>query len=143
MAALKLGHTGAAMAIDVGEARDIHPKNKQEVGRRLALQALADAYQKPIAAHGPTYTSVKFTGETARVAFAHAKGLTARGGAPTSLEIAGDDRKFVPATATIEGDTLIVRSAGHFHTSRLLPMYLINGLLSMVLVGLSLALPAK
>lgn len=110
MAALKLGHTGAAMAIDVGEARDIHPKNKQEVGRRLALQALADAYLKPVMANGPTYAAVKFVGDAARVSFANAKGLMYRGGAPTSLEVAGEDRKFVPATSTVEGEVLVVRA---------------------------------
>lgn len=112
MAALQLGHTGAALAIDIGEARDIHPKNKQEVGRRLALQALADSYGKPVLANGPTYVSLKVVGDAARVSFANARGLTARGGTPTSLEVAGVDRKFVPATGTLDGETLVVRAPG-------------------------------
>ncbi|MCB8932879.1 MAG: sialate O-acetylesterase [Fimbriimonadaceae bacterium] len=110
-AALRLPHVGLATAIDVGEARDIHPKNKQAVGRRLALIALADAYRRPVQGFGPTYTGFAVEGSAIRVQFAAAQGLNARGGTVTSLEIAGDDRKFVPATGTVDGQTLVVRSA--------------------------------
>lgn len=110
-AALRLPNVGMATAIDVGDARDIHPKNKQAVGKRLALQALVDAYRRPVVAFGPTFTGFAVEGGALRVKFASAQGLTSRGGEVMGLEIAGEDHRFVPATGTIEGQTLVVRSA--------------------------------
>jgi len=64
---LKLPNTGMASAIDIGEASDIHPKNKQDVGKRLALNALKIAYNKDMVYQGPMFTSVKFIGQKAYV----------------------------------------------------------------------------
>jgi sialate O-acetylesterase len=109
---LKLRNTGMAVAIDIGDGNDIHPKNKQEVGRRLALNALATVYGRKIVYSGPLYTRMRVKGETIVLAFDHANGgLTARDGKPlTAFQIAGADRKFVWAEAKIEGNTVVVRS---------------------------------
>jgi len=108
-AALRLPNTGMATAIDIGMAKDIHPKNKQEVGRRLALQALVGAYRRPVAAFGPTYASHTIEGDAIRVKFTAAQGLSAPGGVQ-GFEIAGEDHKFVPATGVVDGETILVRS---------------------------------
>ncbi len=107
---LKLKNTGMAVAIDIGEAKDIHPKNKQEVGRRLALNALAMDYGKDVAYFGPMYKSMRVKGKEVVVKFAHAKdGLVAKGGEPLKgFAIAGADKKFVWADARIEGSTVVV-----------------------------------
>jgi sialate O-acetylesterase len=109
--ALSLPNTGQALAIDVGEDGDIHPRNKQEVGHRLALIARAKTYGEAIEFSGPVLNSARRDGKTWRVQFDHAEGgLVARGEGVTSLELAGADRVFHPATARIEGDALIVSS---------------------------------
>lgn len=111
MAAKALPHCGIAMAIDIGEEGDIHPKNKREIGRRLSLCALALSDGKPIEWSGPQYGSMEITGQEIRLRFSHAKGgLSAKGGAPTGFAMAGEDRKFIWADARIEGDTVIVSS---------------------------------
>ncbi|MBC8137263.1 MAG: 9-O-acetylesterase [Fibrella sp.] len=106
--------TGIATAIDIGEANDIHPKNKQEVGRRLALNALALTYGKKVVYSGPVYNNNRggLDGNTIRLVFDHVGGgLVAKGGTPlTGFAIAGDDKKFVWADAKIEGDTILVSS---------------------------------
>ena len=104
-------HSGLAVAIDVGEANDIHPKNKAEVGRRLALCALAETYKKPIEYSGPWYKSMKVKGSQVRLAFDHVDGgLAARGSELQGFAIAGEDRKFIWAQAQIEGKYVIVSS---------------------------------
>lgn len=107
---LKLPNTGMAVAIDIGEANDIHPKNKQDVGKRLALNALAIAYGRDVAHTGPLYDSVKFENGKAIVTLKNAvKGLTTRNNEPVKgFVIAGNDRKFVWADAKIDGNTVIV-----------------------------------
>lgn len=107
-----LPNTGIANAIDIGDAVDIHPKNKQEVGRRLALNALALTYGKKIEYSGPVYKTMTADGNTIRVSFDHVGGgLMAKGGASlTGFAIAGDDKKFVWADAKIVGDTVVVSS---------------------------------
>ncbi|HEY0868204.1 MAG TPA: sialate O-acetylesterase, partial [Fimbriimonas sp.] len=108
---LKLPNTGMATIIDIGEANDIHPRNKSDVGRRLALWALAKDYGKRIEYSGPLYRSLKAVGSEARIAFDHAKGLKSSDGRPIAgFSIAGEDRKFVWANARISGDTVIVSS---------------------------------
>ena len=107
---LALPNTGQAIAIDIGEAADIHPKNKQEVGRRLALNALAKDYGKDIEFSGPVYKSMKVENGKVHLAFDHAKGLNAKGGPLKRFEIAGADEKFVWANAKVEGETVIVSS---------------------------------
>jgi sialate O-acetylesterase len=102
---------GLAVAIDIGEANDIHPKNKAEVGRRLALCALAKTYGKKVEHSGPWYKSMKITGHNIRLAFDHVgSGLVAKDGELKGFAIAGDDHKFVWANAVIEGKEVVVSS---------------------------------
>lgn len=110
--ALSLPKTGMAVAIDVGDPKDIHPTNKLAVGERLARLALANDYGQPLVPSGPLFKSAKVQGSAIRVAFTFAEGLNAVGGAPTGFTIAGRDQKFVPAVATIEGDTVVVQAEG-------------------------------
>jgi len=111
---LAVPKTGMAVTIDVGDAKDIHPKNKQAVGKRLALAALGVAYGRDLTYSGPMYASMKVQGAAIRLSFTHvAGGLVARGGGKlTGFAIAGADRKFVPAEAAIDGKTVLVRAAG-------------------------------
>lgn len=109
---LRLRNTGMAVAIDVGESKDIHPKNKQDVGKRLALAALHVAYQRPVEYSGPLFSRATPEGNQMRVWFTHADEMQAKGGGPlTGFTIAGADGNFVAADAKIEGDTVIVSSA--------------------------------
>jgi len=109
---LALPHTGMAVTTDIGNISDIHPKNKQEVGRRLALWALADTYGRELVYSGPLYKSHKIEGNKVRLNFEHTGGgLVAKDGEPlTHFTIAGEDKKFVPAKAEIDGDTVVVSS---------------------------------
>ena len=108
---LTVPHTGMAVTIDIGEAGDIHPKNKQEVGRRLALLALADVYQMNIPSRSPEFSKLKIKGGEAQLTFNHAAGgLVAHGENITGFTIAGGERKWYPATARVEGDHVIVSS---------------------------------
>jgi sialate O-acetylesterase len=110
-AALRLPATGMAVSIDVGQADDIHPVNKQEVGHRLALAALAGTYGLPMEFRGPEFAGHLREGAALRVRFSNAgTGLTARGDRVQELEVAGSDRVFYPATATMDGDSLVVSS---------------------------------
>ena len=105
--------TAMAITIDIGDAADIHPKNKQEVGRRLALAALAMAYGNDAEYSGPLFRKPSLEGDAIRIEFTHvAGGLAASDGKPLrGFAIAGDDRTFVWADAAIDGDAVIVRSA--------------------------------
>ncbi len=109
---LALPNTGMAVIIDIGDRYDIHPKNKQDVGRRLALAALAGTYGKELVHSGPMYDSVKFEDGRAQLTFKHVGGgLVAKGGSELKgFAIAGEDRKFVWAEAKIEGDKVVVSS---------------------------------
>ena len=107
---LTLPNTGMAVATDIGERKNVHPKNKQDVGDRLARIALANVYGRKIEFSGPVYQSMKIKGDTVRVKFSHAKGLVARDGALKWFTIAGADGKFVPADTTIDGRTVVVSS---------------------------------
>ncbi len=109
--ALSLPSTGMAVAIDIGETYDIHPKNKQEVGRRLALAAQAIAYGQDVVYSGPIYDSIIIEGEKIRLRFKHLDGgLVAKGEPLKGFVTAGENRRFVWADARIEGDTVLVRS---------------------------------
>lgn len=113
MASLKITGTGMAVTTDVVEnLKDIHPRQKFEVGNRLALWALAKEYQKPVVYSGPLYKSLKVEGGRVRLSFAHAGGgLKSRDGKPLAeFEIAGADDKFVPVEATIDGETVVVQA---------------------------------
>lgn len=105
--------TGMAVTMDIGNVDDIHPKNKQEVGRRLALWALANDYGRDAVFSGPIYKAALFKDGKVRLKFDHiGSGLATRDGKPPShFEIAGPDRVFHPATALIDGDELLVASA--------------------------------
>jgi len=108
---LSLPNTGLAVTIDIGNPKDIHPTNKQEVGRRLALAARATVYGQKIPYSGPMYDSMKIEGGKIRILFKHTDGgLKAKGGALKGFGIAGRDQKFVDAEAVIDGDTVIVSS---------------------------------
>ena len=107
---LSLRNTGQAVIIDIGEAADIHPKNKQDVGKRLSLIALAKIYGNDIVFSGPMYKSMAIEGNSIRLRFDHVGGgLVAKGGgALNGFAIAGEDGKFVWAEATIDGSTVVV-----------------------------------
>lgn len=109
---LSTPNTGMAVIIDIGEGDNIHPKNKQDVGKRLALAALAKAYGKDVAYSGPMYRSFSVEGGRVRIAFDHTNdGLATRGGDHlVGFSIAGEDRRFVWAEASIEGDAVVVWS---------------------------------
>jgi sialate O-acetylesterase len=112
-AVLKLPHTAQAVAIDIGDAQDIHPRNKQEVGRRLALAARHVAYGESLVYFGPVYRAVEFDGSSARIAFdmqGSVLGVRGGGKAVHGFEIAGDDRHFHPARAEISDDRVVVSS---------------------------------
>jgi sialate O-acetylesterase len=114
--ALSLPKTAMAVAIDIGESNDVHPHNKQEVGRRLALAAEAVAYGRDVLYSGPNFRAMNVTGDAATLTFDHTDGgLVSKGGPLTSFEIAGEDHQFVSAQAEINGDTVVVRSprVGH------------------------------
>jgi sialate O-acetylesterase len=110
---------GMVVTSDIGNLRDIHPRNKQDVGRRLALWALAKTYGKEdVVYSGPVYKAMKVEGDTIRVEFGHVgSGLASRDGKPlTWFEIAGEDHVWHEATAEIDAgaegdaDTVVVSS---------------------------------
>lgn len=104
-------NSGLAVAIDIGDAADIHPKDKKNVGHRLALSALAQTYGKKLEYSGPWYRAMKVKGDKITLKFDHVDGgLVAKGGKLTGFAIAGDDKKFVWADAVIEGNTVVVSS---------------------------------
>lgn len=107
-----LPKTGMAVTIDIGNPKDIHPTNKQEVGRRLSLAARAIAHGEKLAYSGPIYDSMKIEGDRIRLRFKHADGgLAARGGGElTGFAVAGEDRRFVEAKATVDGESVVVGS---------------------------------
>lgn len=108
-ATLSLPATAQAVAIDIGDVADIHPKNKQEVGRRLALAARHVTYGESLVYRGPVFEGATFDGGAATLSF-EADGLAVRGGgALRGFALAGADQVFHPATATIEGDRIVVR----------------------------------
>ena len=108
---LSLPNTGMAVAIDIGNPEDIHPKNKQEVGRRLALIALAKTYRQKITYSGPVYRTHVVEGNKIRLAFASVGGgLKLKGDELKGFEIAGADKRFHWAKAIIAGNEVIVSS---------------------------------
>jgi len=110
---LALPNTGMAVAIDIGETKDIHPKNKQEVGRRLALIALANTYEQKIPFSGPVLQSFQTDGAKMLLSFKYADGgLKVMGGGVQlkGFEIAGADQKFYRADAVIKDGKVIVSS---------------------------------
>ncbi len=105
-------NTGMAVTVDIGNVKDIHPRDKQDVGRRLAFWALAKVYGRDVVYSGPLYKSMSIEGNRIRLQFEHVDGgLVARDGKPlTEFTIAAADEKFVPAVAEIAGDSIVVHS---------------------------------
>jgi len=122
--ALALSNTGMATAVDIGDEKNVHPKNKVDVANRLALLAENRVYGQKVLDVGPTYDSMKIEGRTIRVNFQNiGSGLiiaappvlpgATPNAVPTELigfEIAGADQKWQPARAVIDGSTVVVQS---------------------------------
>jgi len=109
---LSVPNTAMAVTIDTGEAKNVHPKNKEPLGDRLTRIALANTYGRKIEYYGPMYEAMKVEGGAIRVSFTHlGGGLTAKGDLLKGFQIAGADQKFVDADAKIDGDTLVISSA--------------------------------
>jgi len=107
---LSVPNTGMACTIDLGLQKNIHPPHKLEVGRRLALQALAGTYGKDVVAAGPTLSHVTIEGELLRLHFDHVGGgLVQRGDAMRGFEIATADGDYEPGIAVLDGNTVVVR----------------------------------
>jgi sialate O-acetylesterase len=102
-----------AVTIDIGDKASVHPKDKQDLGDRLARIARALVYGEKIEYSGPMYDSMIVEGDSIRIKFKHVGGgLTAKGGDLKTFEIAGADKKFVAAKAKIDGDSIIVSAPG-------------------------------
>jgi sialate O-acetylesterase len=103
-------NTGMVVTTDIGNLKNIHPTNKQEVGRRLALWALAKVYGRKLVYSGPIHESMSVEGDHIRIHFTQTgSGLSTRDGKPPShFTIAGADKKFHPADARIEGRSIVV-----------------------------------
>ena len=111
MQTLELPRTGMAVAIDVGEADNIHPKNKQEVGRRLGLAALAQVYYIDMEYSGPLFSGAQEEDGKMRLSFRNSDGLKAADGGPIKgFAVAGEDRVFHWADVEIDGDHVLVSS---------------------------------
>ncbi|MGK9476045.1 sialate O-acetylesterase [Melioribacter sp. OK-6-Me] len=109
--ALELPNTGMAVTIDIGEWNDIHPLNKKDVGKRLALAAMKIAYGEDITYSGPIYKSMEIDSNKIIISFSHTgSGLVCKGDELKHFAIAGTDKKFVWAKAAIKGDKVIVWS---------------------------------
>lgn len=111
---LSVPHTAMVVAIDNADPADfenIHPKNKQEIGRRLALAAEALAYGQKLVYSGPLYEKMTVQGSKVRLQFKSAgSGLVAKGDTLKGFAIAGPDKKFVHADAVIDGNAVVVSS---------------------------------
>ncbi len=109
MKALTVPHTGMVVTLDIGNPGNIHPANKQEVGRRLALWALAKDYQKKLTYSGPIYKSMEIKDDEIFISFEYTEnGLWSEDKKLENFIIAGEDRNFKKADARIEGDKLVV-----------------------------------
>lgn len=108
---LKLQNTAVANTIDLGDVKNVHPKDKLPIGKRLALLAARNTLNQDIEAHGPTIDRAEPQGETLVVHFNHARGLkTLDGNAPTAFWLSDDSEKWFKAEAEINGLTVILNS---------------------------------
>jgi sialate O-acetylesterase len=111
LTAKKLDDVGLAVTIDVGDPKDLHPHRKAEIGDRLALWALGTTYHQPLTYSGPLYESMSIAAGTIRVRFSNTgSGLVAKGGDLKGFAIAGKDRKFHWASASIDGNSVVISS---------------------------------
>ena len=119
----QLSNAGLAVTIDVGDALDIHPRNKRDVGHRLALSVLGQVYGQKVVCSGPLYEDMDVEGNAIRLRFAHVHGglmvgakkgmipvAAVPGGVLRQFAIAGADRRFFWADARIDGKMIIVSS---------------------------------
>ena len=105
-------HTGMAITYDFSDTQNVHPPEKQEVGRRLALWALAKTYDRDVVYSGPLFKQARFEQNVAVVDFDHAEGLRSSDGKPLrGFELASSDGEFHPATAAIQGEMIAVTAA--------------------------------
>ncbi len=112
IAAKEIPNSGLAVTVDIGDAKDIHPKNKQDVGKRLALLALHRTYGKAVVDQGPTFAGQTIDGNKIRLRFTSVGGgLEPKNTDLVGFAVAGSDRKWHWATARIEGDAVVVESA--------------------------------
>jgi len=111
---LDVKNTGMVVTSDIGNIEDIHPTNKHDVGKRLALWALAKNYGRAdIVPSGPLYSHMKRKGRKIHLYFDHVgSGLVAKGGKLTEFTISGDDRNFISAAAKIKRNKIVVRNNG-------------------------------
>lgn len=111
LTARSVPNSGLAVTIDIGDAADIHPKDKRTVGERLARIALEKSYRRSVVSSGPTFRALSVRGSEARVRFDHTEGgLVVRGGSLGEFSVAGSDHIWRWATARIEGDEVVVSS---------------------------------
>jgi sialate O-acetylesterase len=108
--ALSLRNTAMVVTIDIGDPANVHYANKQDVGARLSLAARALSYHEELEWSGPLFRSLSRQGSQLRVEFDHVKELVAKDGPPMGFEIAGADRRFFPAEARIDKDSILIRS---------------------------------
>ncbi len=102
--------TGMAVTIDIGDANDIHPRNKADVGLRQALVAMAQVYRQDVPCRGPAFHSLEIVGSALHITFDHAVGLSSRGNPVRGFAIAGADRRFHAADGAIAGQSVVVTS---------------------------------
>lgn len=108
---LELPATGVANTIDLGDAKDIHPRDKAPIGQRLALLAARDVNGQDIVAHGPQFKAMTIDGPHVTVSLSNAEGLkTIDGKAPSQFWLCGNDRKWLKATAEIKGASIILNA---------------------------------
>lgn len=112
LTAQKVPNTGIVGTMDIGELGDIHPANKQDVGRRLGLWAMAMAYGQDIVYSGPVFESMNVEGDKVRIRFKHFGGglTTLDNQPPTEFTVAGPDGVFHPAEASIDANAVVVYS---------------------------------
>jgi sialate O-acetylesterase len=108
--ALQMKNTGMVVTIDIGNPDDVHPLNKQDVSKRLALWARSQTYGEAIEYSGPLFRQLTREGSSMRLWFDHGSGLTAKGAALRGFEVAGTDGEYRPANAHIDGETVVVES---------------------------------
>lgn len=107
---LSLHNTGMAVATDIGEANDIHPKNKQEVARRLSLIALANTYGQKVDYKAPIPYYIEVENNTATISFKDGNVFTNNKEALKGFEVAGNDGVFYPAAGIVKGDKITLSS---------------------------------